>query len=91
MLHHQFTPSFVIDVTSVWSLKLEALRAHESQLGSPNQSPPEAPLARFLPVLDARSIVHGSLIGVERGEAFACLGPVPLVGLPGLDHEAAPQ
>jgi bacillithiol biosynthesis deacetylase BshB1 len=82
MLNHPFTPSFVIDITSSWSQKMDAVLAYASQFGpSPTRGPPPGGM---LGLIEARSTVLGAMIGVERGEAFWCPGPVPLNSLPGI-------
>jgi hypothetical protein len=35
-------------------------------------------------------VVHGAMIGVERGEAFRQPGPVPFSSLPGLAPDEPP-
>jgi bacillithiol biosynthesis deacetylase BshB1 len=84
MLHHPFTPSFVIDVSSVWNRKWDAIRAHGSQFDVAGEPPGTIDVARFLEVVDARASLHGAMMGVDRAEAFHYRGPVPLTGLPGL-------
>lgn len=85
MLHHTFEPTFVVDVTAVWAQRVAAVAAYESQFGGP---PAERTTAiaggAFLDLLAARATVHGAMIGVERGEAFHCAGPLGLDRLPGI-------
>lgn len=86
MVHHPFTPSFVVDVSSVWDRKVEAMAAYKSQfghLGSGGRT--ELDEGSFLGVIDARATFHGAMIGAARGEAFHHPGPIPLPFLPGLD------
>jgi bacillithiol biosynthesis deacetylase BshB1 len=85
MVHHPFTPSFVVDVSAVWDRKVEVMLAYESQFGSEGVDP-ETALAGggFLSTIEARARFHGAMIGAERGEAFHTLGPVPLGFLPGV-------
>jgi N-acetylglucosamine malate deacetylase 1 len=87
-VHQPFTPSFVVDVSSVWDRKLAAVGAYRSQFGT-EESEPETELAEgsFLSVVESQARVHGAMIGVERGEAFHSPGPVPLRFLPGV-HDA---
>jgi len=88
MVHHPFPPSFVVDVSETWPVKLAAVAAHASQFGDAGL--PSA--AGLLAAVDARAVWHGAMIGVARGEAFWAAGPVPLPGLPGLcgERDAAP-
>jgi N-acetylglucosamine malate deacetylase 1 len=85
MIHHPFTPSFVIDVSAVWDRKIEAVLAHESQFGVDGLEPKtELAGGGFLSMIEARARFHGAMIGVERGEAYYVSGPVPLEFLPGV-------
>ena len=91
MAHHPFTPSFVVDVSSVWDRKMTAVRAYHSQFGADAEPATQIGGPRFLELLEARASVHGALIGVDRGEPFHQPGPVALASLPGLDPaERAP-
>jgi N-acetylglucosamine malate deacetylase 1 len=85
MVHHSFTPSFVVDISAVWDRKVEVMLAYESQFGS-EELDTETALAGggFLSMIEARARFHGAMIGVERGEAFHTPGPVPLGFLPGV-------
>jgi N-acetylglucosamine malate deacetylase 1 len=85
MVHHPFTPAFVVDVTAVWDRKVEAMLAYETQFGSAERDP-ETALAGgdFISMVEARARFFGAMIGVERGEAFHTAGPVPLGFLPGV-------
>jgi bacillithiol biosynthesis deacetylase BshB1 len=85
MLHHPFTPSFVLDVTRVWDRKMEAVRAYESQFGEAEGPATEIGGPGFLDFVEARAAVHGAMIGARRGEPFHQPGPVALSSLPGLD------
>jgi len=85
MVHRPFPPSFVVDVSSAWERKWDAIRAHKSQFASPDVAEPPGLVDpdRFLEVVAARGTLHGAMIGVAWGEAFHCDGPVPLSVLPG--------
>jgi N-acetylglucosamine malate deacetylase 1 len=85
MGHHPFTPSFVVDVSSVWDRKMSAVRAYESQFGGDTEPATQIGGPRFLEFLEARASVHGAMIGVDRGEPFHQPGPVALASLPGMD------
>jgi N-acetylglucosamine malate deacetylase 1 len=88
MLHHPFTPSFVVDVSAVWDRKMEAIRAYQSQFGATGDRTTEIGGPRFVELLEARAAVHGAMIGAERGEPFYQPGPVALASLPGLEADA---
>jgi bacillithiol biosynthesis deacetylase BshB1 len=85
-IHHPVTPSFVVDVTSVWDRKLALIAAYESQFG-PGDGPATALVGpAFMEVLNARAVWFGSMIGAARGEPFVVSGPLRLTGLPGFDE-----
>lgn len=85
MLHHPFAPTFVVDVTPVWEQRTNALAAYASQFGgSAGERRTAIDGPDFLDLLAARATVHGGLVGVARGEAYHCAGPVGLTGLPEL-------
>jgi bacillithiol biosynthesis deacetylase BshB1 len=91
MIHHPFTPSFVVDVSAVWDRKMAVVAAYESQFGHLPASPgTDLDRGSFLRVVEARATLHGAMIGVERGEAFHCRGPVPLGFLPGIHDIGMP-
>lgn len=75
-----FSPSFVVDVTAAYERKREAVAAYASQFSRKPGDPAVTPISDpgFLPALEARDRYHGSLIGVELGEAFRMTGPVPV-------------
>lgn len=96
MLHHPFSPSFVVDVSSAWSRKLDAVMAYTSQFGPPPDGATSADARTgastgLLRVADARATLHGAMIGAERGEAFTGTGPVPLRMLPGIGGGGASE
>ena len=85
MLHHPFTPSFVIDVSKAWGRKIEAITAYESQFGFDHGAArTEIGAQRFLELLADRASFHGSMVGAVRGEAFFSAAPIGLDSLPGL-------
>ncbi len=68
------TPHIIVDITTTYERKIEALRTHESQ--------PVA--AHFLPMAEILARLHGSRIGARYGEAFT---PIPVLGrLPAASH-----
>jgi bacillithiol biosynthesis deacetylase BshB1 len=84
-VHHPLVPSFVVDVTAVWSQKMDAVRAYRSQFEpAPHGGGTEIGSEGFLAFLEARSRFYGAMIGVEHGEAFFSQGPIALEALPGL-------
>ena len=69
----------VVDVTPVWERRMEAVRAHRSQLDS--GVGPETYLTGpgFLEELEARARSWGAAIGARYGEGYRLRGPVGIV------------
>jgi bacillithiol biosynthesis deacetylase BshB1 len=78
MQHDPFTPTFIVDVTSVWEKKMESLAAYGSQLFQPGQSDkekddqPQTKVAsrEFRLAVEGRARHFGLMIGAEMGEVF---------------------
>jgi bacillithiol biosynthesis deacetylase BshB1 len=72
MYRRPFDAHFIVDVSDSFAAKLEAVRAHDSQVhadpGDPNPTRISSP--DFLEGLEARGRFYGSRIGVRYGEAF---------------------
>lgn len=91
MQHDPFEPSFVVDVSSTWDAKLEALAAYESQLhqeGSERVEPPtKVASPEYRLAIEGRARHYGLLINVAYGEPFASRLPLavadPMTILPG--------
>ncbi len=84
MLHHPFSPSFVVDISSVWDRKMAVVAAYRGQFQA-EDSGVETALSRpeFMRFLEARAVWFGAMIGAAYGEPFLTPGPVPLRQLPG--------
>lgn len=83
MLHDNFDPSFVIDVTATWDAKMAALDAYESQIhrvGTPlpaDAAPPTKISSReFRLAVEGRARHFGGLVGVALGEPFLSRTPL---------------
>lgn len=72
MLHYDFAPSVIVDVSESFEQKMHAVRVHESQFGSHKHSH-ETYInnGEFLRFLEARHTFYGHKIGVSYGEAYA--------------------
>ena len=75
LTHHRYQeprPSFIVDITSAYSRKIEAVKAHRSQFHDPDSTEPETFISRpgFLGEVEAQSRYYGSLIGARYGEPF---------------------
>jgi bacillithiol biosynthesis deacetylase BshB1 len=66
------TPDFIVDVSSVWETKINAIRAFKTQFHDPKSGEPETYISspRFMKMVDSRGIHYGHEIGVEYGEGF---------------------
>jgi bacillithiol biosynthesis deacetylase BshB1 len=86
------TPHMVVDVASVWDRRMEAIRAHASQL-DPAADGPETYLTApgFLGELEARARTWGAAIGTTHGEAYRVRGPVPVTDARALLHRGRAQ
>jgi bacillithiol biosynthesis deacetylase BshB1 len=95
MQHDPFEPSFVVDVTSTWEAKRQALAAYRSQLyqadaGADRESaePPTKIASRdFSLMIEGRARHFGILVGATYGEPFWSRLPLavpdPFLVLPG--------
>lgn len=77
MQHDLFDPSFIVDVSSTWDVKVEALRAYRSQLygGGPEGGKDDQPQTKvasreFWQAVEGRARHFGVIINVELGEPF---------------------
>ncbi|MCX6000033.1 MAG: bacillithiol biosynthesis deacetylase BshB1 [Chloroflexi bacterium] len=86
MIHQPFSPSFVVDISTVWKKKMDVLMSYSSQFQSDGPGLQTA-LSRpeFMRFIEARAIWFGAMIGANYGEPFVLAGPVPTRGLPGMD------
>lgn len=74
MQHDPFEPSFIVDVTATWEVKLAALAAYGSQLHQPGEVREEPPTKvaspQFRQAVRGRAHHFGLLVGAEYGEPF---------------------
>lgn len=89
MIHQPFSPSFVVDVSSVWSEAYSVLAAYESQFGLNDTETTESITALahpgFMRTLEARAVYYGAMIGVGYGEPFWQPGPLSMRSLSDLN------
>ncbi|HWP81207.1 MAG TPA: bacillithiol biosynthesis deacetylase BshB1 [Bacteroidota bacterium] len=78
MQWHQVTPTFIVDISDVMDVKMNAIRAHRSQFHDPESKDPETVLSRpdFLDSVENRARYYGRRIGVQYGEPFYSLFPL---------------
>ncbi|HTK83363.1 MAG TPA: bacillithiol biosynthesis deacetylase BshB1 [Bacteroidota bacterium] len=68
----EFTPSFIVDITDVYEIRLRSIRAHKSQFYDPRSKDPQTLLSQkaFDGFLETRAKNYGYQIGVTYGEPF---------------------
>jgi bacillithiol biosynthesis deacetylase BshB1 len=69
-------PTFVVDVTDVWDVKLRAIAAFASQFTSAAGETGVLPLDRFREAVELAGRRHGQQIGVRYGEGFVTREPL---------------
>jgi N-acetylglucosamine malate deacetylase 1 len=75
MQHDPFEPSFVVDVTDTWEVKLRALDCYKSQIHQPGEPGREEPATKvasrdFRLAVEGRARHFGQMIGAALGEPF---------------------
>jgi len=65
-------PDFVVDVSDVWDIKMEAIMAFKSQFYNPDSNEPETYISNpeFMKMIESRGKELGHSIGVKFGEGF---------------------
>jgi bacillithiol biosynthesis deacetylase BshB1 len=78
MQKHEFTPSFIVDISDVFDIRVEAIKAHKSQFYNPSSSEPVTFLSQksFLDFMETRMKYFGQQIGVQYGEPFYSVEPI---------------
>lgn len=74
----EVAPSFVVDVTSVWDVKLKAIRAFASQFTPAPGESVDLPFDRFQEALELAARLQGGRIGVTFGEGFVTREPLAI-------------
>lgn len=72
MQRYQFTPSFIVDISDVYDIRMKAIKAHTSQFYNPSSKEPETHLSQkaFLEWIETRARYFGEQIGAHYGEPF---------------------
>jgi bacillithiol biosynthesis deacetylase BshB1 len=70
-------PDVVIDVSTHWERKMDALKCFASQFHDPKSTEPVSPISvpEFLPTLQGRALEMGRLVGSTYGEGFTVMRP----------------
>lgn len=72
MQWQEFYPSFVVDISDTFDIKMKAIRSYASQFYNPNSMERETKLSspEFLERIETQSRYYGMRIGVKYGEPF---------------------
>jgi hypothetical protein len=83
MLHHNFDPSFVVDISDEIQIKNQGIKAYASQfsLASTGSKPTPINKTGFLEFLTNRAGYLGYQIGTEYGEGFYYKGMIKIKNL----------
>jgi bacillithiol biosynthesis deacetylase BshB1 len=77
MMKYEFIPSFIVDITDVYDIRQNAVRAYKSQFYNPQSKDPETLLSKksFLDFIDTRAKFYGQMIGVQYGDPLHSVNP----------------
>lgn len=75
---YHFEPTFIVDISDTFEIKMKAIRAHASQLHNPKSWEPETRLSRpdFLDRIETDAKFYGQRIGVQYAEPFFSYAPI---------------
>lgn len=78
MQWYEFTPSFIVDISRTFDVKMKAIKAHSSQFYNPESTDPETILSRpeFLERIKTDCEYYGKKIGAKYGEPFYSWTPL---------------
>jgi bacillithiol biosynthesis deacetylase BshB1 len=79
-------PSFVVDITSTWDKKLQAILAFQSQFTPAAMESVAMPFDRFRENVELSARRHGQRIGVRYGEGFVTREPLVVADLLSLEN-----
>ena len=77
----ELPPTFVVDVTATFDLKMKAIRAFASQFTPPGGETVALPFESFQDGVELAGRRHGQRIGVRYGEGFVTREPVAVTDL----------
>jgi bacillithiol biosynthesis deacetylase BshB1 len=74
MQTYTFEPSFIVDISDSFEIKMKAVKAYSSQFYNPKSKEPETFVSRpdFIRYLESRALFYGFQIGKSYGEPFFC-------------------
>lgn len=72
MQTYTFEPSFIVDISDTFKIKMSAIACYSSQFYNPEMKGPETFISdkKFIDYISARSEFYGFEIGVKYGEPF---------------------
>lgn len=72
MQWYEFQPSFIVDVTESYQIRMESIKAHKSQFFDPDSTDPQTFLSKesFFDLIETRAKNYGIKIGAAYGEPF---------------------
>jgi N-acetylglucosamine malate deacetylase 1 len=74
MQSYTFDPSFIVDISDTFEIKMNAVRSYSTQFYNPKSTEPETFISKpeFINYIEARSHYYGFQIGKPFGEPFFC-------------------
>ncbi|MFA7227427.1 MAG: bacillithiol biosynthesis deacetylase BshB1 [Melioribacteraceae bacterium] len=74
MQTYEFKPTFIVDISRTFDIKMKAILAYHTQFHNPESREPETFISQpnFLKFIEARAKYFGFKIGKDYGEAFYC-------------------
>jgi N-acetylglucosamine malate deacetylase 1 len=74
MQTYTFDPSFIVDVSSCFEIKMKAVNSYSSQFFNPKSTEPETFISKpgFIQYIESRAQFYGFQIGKKYGEPFFC-------------------
>jgi N-acetylglucosamine malate deacetylase 1 len=74
MQTYTFDPSFIVDVSSCFKIKMKAVNSYSSQFFNPKSTDPETFISKpgFIQYIESRAQFYGFQIGKQYGEPFYC-------------------
>lgn len=82
MMHHEFDPSFIVDISEYHEVKTAAIKAYKSQFLSGGDQETYINKPGFLAALEARAAHLGQKIGANYGEGFYYKGKLKIDNIP---------
>ena len=86
MQWQEFQPTFIVDISKEFDLRLKSILAHKSQFHDPKSKDPQTLLSdkSFLDFVETRAKFYGYSIGAKYGEPFYSAEPIGITDVFGL-------